>query len=203
MFAKFALGTLFDPSLTKYNFDFDEQIHFNMNSLNPNEGQICLTLSTGRSPANTLNLDFSQFPDLDMSEIKIWSCLERQVQTTTPVDVGVWSYEILAWFRDPNENPRAPSMEKNRQPHPLRWVWQYKVQMSHPNMQSHLAVSSNPRTHQNHNETQHPITREHANKQRATHARSHRVNEGATHPPQYKDNLILLLPKDIKETQLK
>ncbi|KAF9506465.1 hypothetical protein BS47DRAFT_1367366 [Hydnum rufescens UP504] len=35
------------------------------------------------------------------------SCLERQVQTTTPVDAGVWSYEILAWFRDPNENLRA------------------------------------------------------------------------------------------------
>ncbi|KAF9505292.1 hypothetical protein BS47DRAFT_1368190 [Hydnum rufescens UP504] len=85
MFAKFAPGTLFDPSLTKYNFDFDEQIHFDMNGLNPNKG--------------TNLLDFVN---------PAGSRLERQVQTTTPVDAGVWSYEILAWFRDPNENPRAP-----------------------------------------------------------------------------------------------
>ncbi|KAF9502764.1 hypothetical protein BS47DRAFT_1370031, partial [Hydnum rufescens UP504] len=85
MFAKFAPGTLFDPSLTKYNFDFNEQIHFNMNGLNPNEG--------------TNLLDFVN---------PAGSRLERQVQTTTPVDAGVWSYEILAWFGDPNENLRAP-----------------------------------------------------------------------------------------------
>ncbi|KAF9502763.1 hypothetical protein BS47DRAFT_1370032 [Hydnum rufescens UP504] len=166
MFAKFAPGTLFDPSLTKYNFDFDKQIHFDMNGLNPNEG--------------TNLLDFVN---------PAGSRLERQVQMTTPIDAGVWSYEILAWFGDPNENPRAPSVEKNRQPHPLQWVWQYKVQMSHPNVRSHPAVSSNPRTRQNRNETQHPITHEHTNKRRATHARSHRVNEGATHPPQYKGQM--------------
>ncbi|KAF9503852.1 hypothetical protein BS47DRAFT_1401999 [Hydnum rufescens UP504] len=69
MFAKFAPGTLFDASLTKYNFDFDEQIHFDMNSLNPNEGTNLLDFVNPASPpANTLNLDFSQFPDLDMSE---------------------------------------------------------------------------------------------------------------------------------------
>ncbi|KAF9520690.1 hypothetical protein BS47DRAFT_1357122 [Hydnum rufescens UP504] len=84
MFAKFAPGTLFDPSLTKYNFDFDKQIHFDMNSLNPNEGTNLLDFV---NPAR--------------------SRLERQVQTTTPVDAGVWSYKILAWFGDPNENLRA------------------------------------------------------------------------------------------------
>ncbi|KAF9516409.1 hypothetical protein BS47DRAFT_1390668 [Hydnum rufescens UP504] len=69
MFAKFAPGTLFDPSLTKYNFDFDKQIHFDMNGLNPNEGTNLLDfVNPAGPPANTLNLDFSQFPDLDMSE---------------------------------------------------------------------------------------------------------------------------------------
>ncbi|KAF9510728.1 hypothetical protein BS47DRAFT_1395699 [Hydnum rufescens UP504] len=67
MFAKFAPGTLFNPSLTKYNFDFNEQIHFDMNSLNPNEGTNLLDfVNPAGPPANTLNLDFSQFPDLDI-----------------------------------------------------------------------------------------------------------------------------------------
>ncbi|KAF9505796.1 hypothetical protein BS47DRAFT_1367818 [Hydnum rufescens UP504] len=204
MFAKFAPGTLFDPSLTKYNFDFDEQIHFDMNGLNPNEGTNLLDfVNLAGPPANTLNLDFSQFPDLDMSE-------NQDLEPPRKADPG------LVWR--PKQKPEGPTLGSKRQTQqttymkPQRKIGSHTccggcgnisyecakraavaalfcVQMSHPNVRSHPAVSSNPWTCQNRNETQHPITREHANKQRATHTCSHRVNEGATHLPQYKGQM--------------
>jgi hypothetical protein len=71
MVAMFAPGTLFDAALTNYNFDFDEQIHSDMNGLNHGPNHVMNMpdfFNPSPNPAsNMLDLDISQFPDLDMS----------------------------------------------------------------------------------------------------------------------------------------
>jgi hypothetical protein len=83
MFAMFAPGTSFNAALTNYNFDFDEWIHSDMNSLNhgPNHAMNMpdfFNPSPNPSPnpaSNMLDLDISQFPDLDMSANQdLWLC---------------------------------------------------------------------------------------------------------------------------------
>jgi hypothetical protein len=79
MFEMFGLGTLFDAALTNYNFDFDEWIHSDMNSLNhgPNHAMNMPDfVNPSPNPAsNMLDLDISQFPDLDMSANQdLWLC---------------------------------------------------------------------------------------------------------------------------------
>ena len=68
-FATFTLGTLFDTSLMNYSFDFNERIHFGMNGLNSLPYDATNSLDSVNQPtsANMLNLDLSQFTDLDMS----------------------------------------------------------------------------------------------------------------------------------------
>ena len=63
-------GAIFDPTLLIYNFDFDERLHIDMDDFDTHNST---TNSLNINPHNLsnhlldLDLDFSQFPGLDMS----------------------------------------------------------------------------------------------------------------------------------------